>query len=157
VRLVGLALLALGIWLMQYDIARRTIRLKGLTRFMAACLLPGYGWLMFSGLLWLIYGGQYAAGPVYDALLHTILLGFVFSMIFGHAPVIVPAILGVQVTYTPLFYIHLLLLHLSLVMRVAGDLLLWWPLRRWGGLLNEVAILLFLAVTAAAALRQKKQ
>ncbi|MEZ4641728.1 MAG: hypothetical protein R3E31_03125 [Chloroflexota bacterium] len=156
VRLAGFGLVALGLWLLRFDIARRTIRQKGLTRYIAACLLPGYVWLIISGALWLIYGGQYVAGPIYDALLHTIFLGFVFSMIFGHAPVIVPAVLGVQVPYTPLFYVHLALLHLSLVMRVAGDLLLWLPLRRWGGLLNEVAVLLFLLVTAVAVLRGKK-
>lgn len=155
-RLAGFALLALGLWLLRFDIARRTIRQKGLTRFIAACLLPGYVWLIIGGALWLIYGGQYVAGPIYDALLHTIFLGFVFSMIYGHAPVIVPAVLGVQVAYTPLFYVHLALLHLSLVMRVVGDLLLWLPLRRWGGLLNEVAVLLFLLVTAVAVLRGKK-
>lgn len=156
VRLAGLALIALGIWLLRFDIARRTIRQKGLTRYIAACLLPGYVWLAVGGLLWLVYSGQYAAGPIYDALLHTIFLGFVFSMIFGHAPVIVPAVLGIQVPYTPLFYVHLALLHLSLVMRVLGDLLLWLPLRRWGGLLNEVAVVLFLLVTAVAVRRGKK-
>lgn len=156
VRLAGFGLVALGLWLLRFDIAQRTIRQKGLTRYIAACLLPGYVWLIVSGVLWLIYGGQYVAGPIYDALLHTIFLGFVFSMIFGHAPVIVPAVLGVQVPYTPLFYVHLALLHLSLVMRVAGDLLLRLPLRRWGGLLNEVAVLLFLLVTAVAVLRGKK-
>ncbi|MBE2223551.1 MAG: hypothetical protein IAF02_18565 [Anaerolineae bacterium] len=155
-RLAGIALLALGLWLLRYDIARHTIRQKGLTRYIAACLLPGYVWLIISGALWLLYGGQYVAGPVYDALLHTIFVGFVFSMIFGHAPVIIPAVLGIQVPYTPLFYVHLALLHLSLVMRVAGDLLLWLPLRRWGGLLNEVAIVLFLLVTAVAVWRGKK-
>lgn len=155
-RLAGLGLVALGLWLLRYDIARRTIRQKGLTRYIAACLLPGYVWLIVGGVLWLIYGGQYVAGPIYDALLHTIFLGFVFSMIFGHAPVIIPAVLGIQVLYTPLFYIHLGLLHLSLLMRVVGDLLLWLPLRRWGGLLNEVAVLLFLLVTAVAVRRGKK-
>ena len=156
-RLVGLALLALGVWLLRYDIARRTIRQKGLTRFIAACLLPGYVWLMVSGLLWMGYGSHYVAGPIYDAMLHTIFLGFVFSMIFGHAPVIVPAVLGVQVPYSPFFYSYLLLLHLSLIMRVMGDLLLQMPLRRWGGLLNEVAVVLFLLVTAVAVLRGKKK
>lgn len=156
VRLAGLGLVALGLWLLRFDIARRTIRQKGLTRYIAACLLPGYVWLIIGGALWLIYGGQYAAGPIYDALLHTIFLGFVFSMIFGHAPVIVPAVLGIQVPYTPIFYVHLVLLHVSLVMRVVGDLLLWLPLRRWGGLLNEVAVLLFLLITAVAVFRSKK-
>lgn len=155
-RLVGLALLVLGVWLLRYDIARRTIRQKGLTRFIAACLLPGYVWLIVSGLLWLTYGSHYVAGPVYDAMLHTIFLGFVFSMIFGHAPVIVPAVLGVQVPYSPIFYSYLILLHVSLVMRVAGDLLMQMSLRRWGGLLNEVAVLLFLLVTAIVTLRGRK-
>lgn len=156
-RLAGAALLALGLWLLRFDIARRTIRQKGLTRYIAACLLPGYVWLTAGGLLWLVVGGRYVAGPVYDALLHTIFLGFVFSMIFGHAPIILPAVLGVQVPFTPLFYAHLVLLHVSLIMRVAGDLLLWLPLRRWGGLLNEVAVVLFLLTTAVAVLRDRRQ
>lgn len=156
-RLAGLGLVGLGLWLLRYDIARRTIRQKGLTRYIAACLLPGYIWLIVGGLLWLVYGGQYAAGPIYDALLHTLFIGFVFSMIFGHAPIIVPAVLGVQIPYTPLFYLHLGLLHLSLVLRVAGDLLPSFALRRWGGLLNEVAIVLFLVVTAVVAVRQHRQ
>ena len=156
IRLAGIALLGLGYWLLRFDIARRTIRQKGLTRYIAACLLPGYVWLIVGGLFWLTYSGQYVAGPVYDALLHTIFLGFVFSMIFGHAPVIIPAVLGIKVPYTPLFYTHLVLLHISLVLRVVGDWLLWLPLRRWGGLLNEVAILGFLLITAVAVRRGKK-
>lgn len=156
-RLAGLALTALGLWLVRHDLARRTIHKTGLTRFMAACLLPGHVWLSIGGLLWLVYGGSYGAGPVYDALLHTIFLGFVFSMIFGHAPVIFPAVLGVQVPYTPLYYGHLLLLHLSLVLRVAGDLLPWYGGRRWGGLLNEVAVVAFILVTAVSTVRHRQK
>jgi hypothetical protein len=155
-RLAGLGLIALGLWLLRFDIARRTIRQKGLTRYIAACLLPGYLWLITGGSFWLFYGGRYTAGPIYDALLHTIFLGFAFSMIFGHAPIIVPAVLAVPVPYTPVFYLHLALLHASLVLRVVGDLLGWSSGRRWGGLLNEAAVLLFLLVTAAVALRGKK-
>jgi hypothetical protein len=36
------------------------------------------------------------------------------------------------------------LLHLSLLLRVAGDLGLWLSLQHWGGLLNTLAVLLFL-------------
>lgn len=156
-RLFGLALIALGVWLLRFDIARRTIRQRGLTRFIAACLLPGYVWLIGGGLLWLAYGGQYMAGPIYDAMLHTIFLGFVFSMIFGHAPVIIPAVLGVKIPFTPLFYLYLVLLHLSLALRVISDLLFWAPGRRWGGLLNEVALVLFLLMTVVAARRGSRQ
>lgn len=152
-RMAGLALVALGLWLLRFDIARRTIRQTGLTRYIAACLLPGYLWLILGGGLWLVFGGQYVAGPVYDAMLHSLLLGFVFSMIFGHAPIILPAILGTAVPYHPFFYGHLALLHLSLLLRVASDLARWPAGRQWGGLLNEVAVVLFLLVTMIATRR----
>ena len=41
-RLGGVGLLALAAWLARYDIARRTVRLPGVTRFIALCLLAGY-------------------------------------------------------------------------------------------------------------------
>lgn len=155
-RLSGIALIALGCWLLIFDIARRTIRRQGLTRFIAACLLPGYFWLIVGGLFWIFFGGQYTAGPLYDAMLHTIFLGFVFSMIFGHAPIIIPAVLGIQTPYSPFFYAHLILLHLSLILRVAGDLTVSMSLRRWGGLLNETAIVLFLLITGIVIRRSRK-
>ena len=154
VRIVGLALLLLALWLLRFDIARRTVRQAGLTRFIAVNLLLGYGWLGVSGTLALVAGRQ-AAGPLYDATLHTLFLGFVFGMIFGHAPVIFPAVLGREMGYAAHFYGHVILLHASLVLRVIGDLAGWADLRRWGGMLNGVALLLFLAVTALALLSRR--
>jgi hypothetical protein len=147
VRVAGAGLVALGLWLLRYDLARRTIRAPGLTRFIAACLLPGYAWLAVGGVLWVAWGGV-AAGLQHDAMLHTILLGFAFSMIFGHAPVIVPGVLGTPVNWHPVTYGYLALLHAALLLRVAGDLLLLQDLRAWGGLLNVVAILWFMGTTA---------
>ena len=148
-RIVGLALLLIALWLLRFDIARKTVRRTGLTRFIALNLLIGYVWLVVSGLLVLIFGQQ-AAGPIYDAQLHTLFLGFVFGMIFGHAPVIFPAVLGRDVSYGPHFYGHVGLLHASLALRVAADLAGLIVLRRWGGMLNGVALLLFLGVTVVA-------
>lgn len=156
IRVAGAGLVFLGLWLLRYDIARITIRREGLTRFIAACLLPGYFWLLVGGGLWLYFGASYSAGLIYDAQYHALLLGFVISMIFGHAPVIIPAVMGVAVPYRPVFYVHLVLLHLSLVLRVYGDLMLNWEARRWGGLLNEVAVVLFLVVTIVSARMGKK-
>lgn len=146
-RLAGVGLVALALWLLRYDIARYTVRKSGLTRFIAVCLLAGYIWLGVSGVLAIFFGGV-AAGPAYDAILHAMLVGFVMSMIFGHAPIIFPAVLKKPLNFSPLFYSHLGLLHLSLLLRLMGDLSLWLPLRQWGGLLNVVAILLFIANTA---------
>ena len=148
-RIVGLALLLIALWLLRFDIARKTVRRTGLTRFIALNLLIGYVWLVVSGLLVLIFGQQ-AAGPIYDAQLHTLFLGFVFGMIFGHAPVIFPAVLGREIRYGPHFYGHVGLLHASLALRVAADLAGLIVLRRWGGMLNAVALLLFLGVTVVA-------
>ncbi|MFQ6058164.1 MAG: hypothetical protein ACE5MB_04690, partial [Anaerolineae bacterium] len=149
-RLAGVGMVALTLWLLRYDIARRTVRQAGLTRFIAVCLLSGYVWLGVSGGLALVFGSA-VAGPRYDAMLHALFLGFVFAMIFGHAPIIFPAVLGFPMVFRPTFYAHLALLHLSLLLRVAGDLTGWWPGRQWGGLLNVMALLLFLANTGRAA------
>ncbi|RMF02456.1 MAG: hypothetical protein D6768_08215 [Chloroflexi bacterium] len=146
VRLCGAALLGLAAWFLRFDVARYTVRKSGLTRFIAVCLLTGYGWLAVAGLLAMVSGGQ-PGGLIYDATQHAIFVGFVMSMIFGHAPIIFPAVLGKPVQYSPVFYSHLALLHLSLLLRVAGDLATWLPGHQWGGLLNVLAILLFVANT----------
>jgi len=149
-QLSGAGLIALGAWLLYFDIAHRTIRQKGLTRFIAACLLPGYAWLIFAGALWLMWAPYFSGGPFYDAMLHTILLGFVFSMIFGHEPIIMPAIVGVPIVYRPAFYGHLVLLHASLILRLVGDLAAQPSLRIWGGMLNVIAVLAFIGNTVIA-------
>jgi hypothetical protein len=146
-RLVGVVLVALAAWLVRYDVARFTVRRSGLTRYVAACLLTGYAWLVVGGGL-AVAVGLPPGGLVYDAVLHAVLVGFVFSMVFGHAPLIFPAVLGVEVAYRPVLYGPLALLHLSLVLRVAGDLGAPPALRRWGGLLGAVAIGLFLLAAA---------
>jgi hypothetical protein len=146
-RLSGIGLLALGLWFLPNDIARRNLRHPAaLTRYIARCLFAGFGWLIVGGAMMLLIGAQ-TAGPYYDAVLHIIFVGFVMSMIFGHAPIIFPAILQVRVIFQPVFYVHLVLLHLSLLVRVIGDVASLQNVRQWAGLLNEVAILLFLFMT----------
>lgn len=142
-RLIGVGMVALALWLLRYDMARRTLTKAGLPRFTAISLLSGYGWLLVGGMIGFFSGGL-VVGPRYDAFLHAFFLGFVFAMIFGHAPIIFPAVVGVPIPFRPAFYAPLALLHLSLLLRVGGDLALWGPGRQWGGLMNTVAILLFL-------------
>jgi hypothetical protein len=152
-RLNGLSMLALSLWFLKNDLATRNIRHPNpLTRYIAFCLFAGFIWLGVGGALQLYFGALYA-GPFYDAALHSVFVGFVISMIFGHAPIIFPAILGSPVTYRPAFYIHLVLLHLSLLIRLLGDLANQFEIRRWGGLLNEIAILLFLGMTVYSILK----
>ena len=142
VRINGVGMLGLGLWLLTFDIARRTIKQTGLTRFIAACLLSGYVWLLVAGSIALVYGAV-PAGSIYDAMLHSIFLGFVFAMIFGHAPIIFPAVLGLNIQYKSNLYLALIFLHVSLIIRIGGELLGSSEARLWGGLLNVIAVLLY--------------
>ncbi|WP_212718976.1 hypothetical protein [Blastococcus sp. CCUG 61487] len=148
--LLGVALLALVGWLAAHDVARRTVRADGLTRFMAGCMLAGYGWLAVAGAVWAL-GGAATSGPRYDAVVHAVFLGFTISMIMAHAPVILPAVLRRPLPYHPVVVLPAVLLHASLVVRLwlggaLGSELAW----RWGGALNIVAVVLFVVLAAGS-------
>ncbi len=151
-RITGIGMVVFALWLVRYDVARFTIRQSGLPRFIALCLFGGYAWLGIGGLvsLFAVLLAKMGSSPylIYDAMLHTIFLGFVFSMIFAHAPIVFPAVTGQRLAFRRVFYAPVLLLHLSLAWRVAGDLAgsLW--AHRWGGLVNVLALLIFLASNA---------
>lgn len=151
--LLGASLLVLVGWLAAHDVARHTVRSQGLPRFSAACLLAGYLWLGVAGATWLV-GGPAGDGTRYDAVVHAVFLGFTISMIMAHAPVILPAVLRRPLPYHPAFIGPAVLLHTALVLRLwGGDALgaAWaW---RWGGVLNGVAILTFVAVAVWSATR----
>jgi hypothetical protein len=144
IRISGLGFLGLAVWLLRYDLAWQSAQQSGLPRFMALSLIAGYLWLAAGGILWMVFAQFFSAGPRYDAMLHAIFLGFVFSMIFAHAPIILPTITGLALPFQNTFYLHAGLLHLSLLLRIAGDLSVSLSLQRWAGLLNAGAILLFL-------------
>ena len=166
-QLLSVALIMLTLWLMRNDIVRHTIRQQGLTRYIAIALTSGYAWLLTAGIIGLIFP-QLTMGSSYDAFSHSIFIGFVFSMIFGHAPIIVPAITKIKVPYHASFYLPLALLHASLLTRVVGDFLCLSDclylsdylylagLRKAGGLMHVIAILLFILILATNALRNKK-
>ncbi|MGD2062314.1 MAG: hypothetical protein PVF51_01890 [Nitrospirota bacterium] len=149
VRLLGGGMVAIAAWFVRFDVARQTVRQEGLPRFVAICLLSGYAWLAVSGVIAVVVGAQ-RSDLVNDALLHSLFLGFVFAMIFGHAPIIFPAVLGLPVAFRRRFYLHLALLHAALVVRVAADLAAWAPGRRWAGLVNALTLLLFLINTVSS-------
>jgi hypothetical protein len=154
-RVFGLTLIGMALWLLRFDIARKTVKTHGLPQFVGLCLLLGHAWLLIGGALMVVIGFQ-ASGPLYDAMLHAVFVGFVFSMIFGHAPIIVPAVMGVPVAMTRWFYAPLALLQGSLVLRLLGDLMMDAGLRRWGGLLNAIALLGYAGVVIFAARRARQ-
>lgn len=143
IRLIGLSFIVLSLWLLRYDIARRTVRQQGVAKFIAVGLLSGYVWLGVGGLLSVALGGD-ITGQHYDAIIHSIALGFVISMVFAHAPVILPSILGKALSFHPRAYAHLALLHVSLLLRISADISGWPMGKYWGGMLNAIALLIFL-------------
>ncbi len=143
--IVSAGLLALPLWLMRFDIACRNAHLSGLPQFVAICLLSGYFWLVFAGLLGI--GGGFVPGHVgRDSSLHAVGLGFVFAMVFGHAPIIFPAITRLKIPFHPVFYLPLLLLHASLLLRVGANLLDDFDGRKLGGMANALTLALFIAM-----------
>ena len=146
------ALLGLAIWLVKQDIARRTVREPGLTGFIGACLLSGYGWLALGAIL-LLSTGLAPDAWRWDAGLHAILIGFVFAMVFGHAPIIFPSVLRVTVPWHWTFYVPLAMLHASVLLRVMGDLAQSASLRADGGAANALALAAFVVSTVTAVVR----
>ncbi|HWP12431.1 MAG TPA: hypothetical protein VNN06_11450 [Ramlibacter sp.] len=144
--LYGASLVLLALWLVTFDIARRTVFAQGLSRYMAICLLTGYVWLAIAGAAW----AATALGlPLRDIALHALGLGFIFSMIMGHGPVILPAIARVKLQFGVFFYVPLLALHLSLALRLG-----WGAFdaqqRVAGAISNGLSIALFAATVAGA-------
>jgi hypothetical protein len=152
----GAALLGLAAWLWRYDLARRTVRQRGLTRFIAVCLLAGYVWLAVGGVLIMLFG-LVPGSASYDAALHALLLGFVFSMVFGHAPIVFPAVLRVAVPYRPVLYVPLVLLHASVALRLAGDALGSHEWARRGALLSALALAVFVLTMLATVAAHRRR
>ena len=148
--LLGLALLLLTAWLFTHDIARKTIRGSGVTRYMAASILAGYVWLTLAAALLTL--GTLDDRDMYDAVIHAVFLGYTFSMIMAHAPTILPGVLRITLPYRPVFWVPVALLQAGLIVRIVfgdlvGDLTAW----RVGGVLNVAAILVFAATAVTSA------
>ena len=146
--LFGLSLSALALWLGLFDIARRTVFAGGLSRYMALCLLTGYVWLGVAGLAWC----SMALGwPTRDIAFHALGLGFIVSMMMGHAPVILPAVVHIKLRFGPWFYVPFACLHTSLLLRLLGAILD----RRlliFGAALNAIALAVFVLTVVGSAI-----
>ncbi len=146
--LFGTSLVLLAAWLFAFDVARRTLRVPGLPRYMAVCLLIGYAWLAIAGAAWIASAAEL---PTRDMALHALGLGFVVGMMMAHAPVVLPAVARVKVRFGSIFYVPLAALHLSLLLRLGfgySDFLL----RGYGAFFNAVALALFVATMVGAAI-----
>jgi hypothetical protein len=116
--LFGIGLLALAVWMLRYDIAFHTVRLSGQVRYFAAAMLCGHLWLVLAGLT--VLATPWLGRP-YDLAIHAICVGFALSMVFGHALIILPAITGIRLSYSPWLYVPLGVLQFAVFFRALSD------------------------------------
>ena len=77
-------------------------------------------------------------------------------MIFGHAPIIFPAVAKVRIPYHPFFYLPLAVLHVSVLARLIGDLSSNLALGQAAGVANALALLLFIVTMVISVARGQK-
>jgi hypothetical protein len=153
-RVLGASMALLALWQLRFDLARRTVRGVGLPRFAAVAILTGTGWLLAAGALMAAVGLP-AAGPLYDAVLHAVLIGFVLAMVMAHAPIILPAVARIDVPFHRAMYAPLLVLHGGLIVRVIGDLAGFAAWRQVGAVGSGVALALLPLVIGWARLARR--
>lgn len=146
---VGACLALLGAWQLRFDLARRTVRWPGLPRFAGLGVLLAAGWLVITGAF-IARGPIAVVGPSYDVALHGVFVGYVLSMVFAHAPIILPAVARIQVRLTAAAYGPLALLHAGLLARVIGDVGGHPRLRQAGGVGSALALVAFALVIVLA-------
>lgn len=150
----GLALVGVATWLMKNDVIGINLKKENLPKFVAISLLAGYIALLFSGVLFLTLSDQWLT---YDAIVHSFFIGFVFSMIFAHGPIILPGVMGISASpYHKGLYLWLLILQISWVIRVIADVVVSLELRKISGLLSATAIVGYFITMAVLTIRNQR-
>jgi hypothetical protein len=113
-----LGCLLLALWLLRFDLALRQWSAPGWQGASAQAFTLGYGWLLVAALLGLAgrWWPMLAAGPAW----HAVLLGFVFSAVFGDAPALLSTLTGVEPRPSPWLRGPVWLLAASLVVRIVA-------------------------------------
>jgi hypothetical protein len=149
---LAVAVAMTALWLLKYDMAKHSIKVRGQHRYSGLLLIIGYAWLIIMSVL-LFFQDRLVFG--YDAVLHSFFIGFIFSMIFSHAVIILPAVTKLPVKlYRPFLYVWFVLLQLSLVVRIIADLFEDIVCRKIGGIANGISILLFF-ISIASIMRRE--
>jgi hypothetical protein len=148
------SLVAAPIWLMRYDVVSINLKKDGLSKYVGISLLSGYTALLVCGILIPFL----TTAPLgYDALIHVFFIGFVFSMIFAHGPIILPGVLGIQVKpFHPVLYLWLALLQASWLLRTFSDIALEIQLRKYSGLISAIAIVGYFLSIATITIRSRR-
>ena len=158
VRLWWAACCALAVWLLARDFAPRQWRAPQWRGHVAQALTVGYAWLLVAGAAGLAGA---ASDPTLQTLdgtaLHALLLGFVFAMVFGHAPIMLPALAGITPGYVPWARAAVWVLAASIVLRFGATHAGWAPGRAWAGWGHAAALGLFAAAMLTGVARREQR
>lgn len=150
----GILLAGVGFWLVRYDLVRINLQKRGFFYFTGLTLFLGYLWLILAGVLMAV---SLRHAHHYDAVLHAFFLGFTFSMVYAHAPFVMPALLGRWSRwYHPALYISVILHHLVMLLRLYSDYTSDMILRPWIGLTQVGVILLYLILMVGFGIPKQK-
>lgn len=132
--IMGGSVIFIGVWLLRYDMANVAARKDKQFKYIGIGLKVGYVWLILNGVILCFL----ELHPLfYDLYIHTFFLGFTFSMIWAHAPIMLPMVLGIQEKlFHPILWIGWSLFQLSLFGRIVSTLLNLPDWRVWFGIFN---------------------
>lgn len=144
---MGVAVLLISVWLLIFDMAKVAAKKKAQFRYIGIGLRVGYLWLGAQGLILLLMESH----PLfYDLVLHTFFLGFTFSMIWAHAPIIFPTIFGIRQTpYHRILWWPWILFQGTLLGRIGFGLAENFEWRKIMGISNGYLILLMFGFMVA--------
>jgi hypothetical protein len=144
-RITGILIALIALWLLRFDMARISIKKKGECRYIGFGLITGFLWLLLHAIIMIFLENH---SLYYDLWVHSFFLGFTFSMIWAHAPIIFPAVVKVKrLIYHPMLYITWFLFQISLMGRIWSSLFENYELRKLFGVLNGwIILLMFLSM-----------
>ncbi|MEM4280828.1 MAG: hypothetical protein QXT61_05300 [Candidatus Caldarchaeum sp.] len=132
----------------RHDVALRFVMRPGFSRYLAIGLGTAYLWLAVSTVLWSLAASL-------DIILHSIFLGFVGTMVFTHAPIILPAILKIKHIYSPSLYIPFTMLQASTAMRIFSAATLNVGLWSLSGLVTVLSVIVFILLGVVKSFQRK--
>jgi len=124
--LIGLLVVA-AIMASYYSIERETFRklssaAQPIQRYVVAHTRVAYMWGVVGSILMGLDLVGVPLGHIYDASIHSFAIGFVGTMFLAHGPIIFPTVTARRLDPLRLNKIPLILLTLSTILRVLGDL-----------------------------------
>jgi hypothetical protein len=144
--LMGSSVLLVAVWLLYLDMAKIASKKQDQFKYIGVGLRVGYLWLFLNGVILIFYTHH----PLYyDLFLHTFFLGFTFSMIWAHAPIILTMVLNIkEKLYHPILWLGWSIFQLSLIGRIVGSMMKTPDFRSAFGFSNGWSILTMFALMA---------